>query len=786
MRQRFLMCRHCDTPVHSPLARACLFAVALLLLVGGRALAQPLAGTYTVGGAAPNYATLDAAIADLNARGVSAPVTFAVRSGTYTPPAAGYVLSFVVTMSATNTVTIRPDANAVVTFDGTLSVPIFDLSGAKYFIIDGWGGAGVQKRDMKIIQRGSSSQVVRFINGAQFNTVRNTNLISNATGSTTGHILFSTTTGVGNSYNTVNANTIGDSTATLRSSCGIILSGTSGVGKLNARNKIDDNDIINLGYSGGYIYGVYISTNNDSTLVTHNRIRASNTANSSGVYPLYGVYYTNSTATYDTIAYNRIWDLKTLYTSASSYGIYISTAGTNMLAIHNNMIALNGDNNANVYGVYVSTSSTTNFTIDFNSIDISGAVPTASTSAGIYMSSSANVTMRNNAISMTRPSTGSTICYGIYRSTATGTFTSNYNLVNFSGVGTTFGYYNGITYATLGTWQTGSGKDANSRAGNPRYISPVTGDLHVITTQRTPVESAGTPIAGVTTDFDGTTRNATTPDIGADEGNFLPLLANDMAADRFLAPSPGSLRTSNTLFSPTAQVLNAGANAQVNVPVRYRILNASNTVVYSDVQTIGSISPGSTAALTFNTVGNQSGTTFLAAGTYTIELTTQLAGDLDVTSDVITSTVTLKDPLNGLYTINKLGSGARNYTSFTAAIADLASIGVSAQVIFEVAAGTYDNTTETFPLTLTAAPGMSAANNVIFRPAVGASPTLAGASPASSAIFIIDGGKYYTFDGSNVVGGTGRNWTIRNTEATTSSTFWLRNDADFNTIKNAI
>ncbi|MCB0241599.1 MAG: hypothetical protein KDH08_23885, partial [Anaerolineae bacterium] len=32
-----------------------------------------------------------------------------------------------------------------------------------------------------------------------------------------------------------------------------------------------------------------------------------------------------------------------------------------------------------------------------------------------------------------------------------------------------------------------------------------------------PVTGAGTPIAGINIDFDGTLRNPTTPDIGADE-----------------------------------------------------------------------------------------------------------------------------------------------------------------------------------------------------------------------------------------------------------------------------
>lgn len=764
--------------------RALLLVAVFMCVAGATAIAQPLAGTYTIGGAAPNYATIEAAITDLNARGVSAPVTFAIRSGTYTPPATGYVLSQVATMTSTNTVTFRPDANAVVTVDGTLSVPIFDFSGGDYYVLDGWGGAGLLKRDWKIIQRGTG-QAIRFINGAQFNTVRNANIVSNATGSTTGHISFSTSTGVGNSYNTITANTIGDSTATLRSSCGIYLSGTS-TGK-NGRNKIDDNDIINLGYSGGFIYGVYISGNNDSTLVTRNRIRVTNVANSPSVYPLYGVYYTNTTTTtYDTIAYNRIWDLRSQYTTATTYGIYISSASANPVAIHNNMIALNGDVNGATYGIYISTSSTTNFTVDYNSIEVTSTIGLAYTSAALYMSSSANVTARNNVLSTTRFTAGATTSYCVYRGSTLGTFTSNNNVFYHTGVGTTMGYSSPTVYATLATWQAGTGRDVNSRTGNPRFVSVPGGDLHISGVQRTPVEGAGTAIPGLTLDFDGNTRSATTPDVGADEGTFLALFNNDMMADRFVAPLNGGIVLSNTAFSPTAIATNAGALAQVNVPVRYRIINASSTVVYSDVQNIASLGSGSSTNLTFNAVGNQLGSTTLPAGVYTIELTTQLPGDQDPASDVITATITVKDPLNGVYTINRTGVGVRNFTSFTAAIAELNGVGVSGPVTFEIANGTYDASFETFPFVLRKAAGMSATNTVTFRPAVGANPLLTGSSPLGSAIFVLDSARNYVFEGSNTVGGNTRNWTIRQTEPTANPTFWLRNDADNNTIRNCI
>lgn len=58
-----------------------LFLVASLFCLGHLA-AQPLSGTYTVGSGG-TYATLTAAVADLTSKGVNAPVTFKLKTGTF-------------------------------------------------------------------------------------------------------------------------------------------------------------------------------------------------------------------------------------------------------------------------------------------------------------------------------------------------------------------------------------------------------------------------------------------------------------------------------------------------------------------------------------------------------------------------------------------------------------------------------------------------------------------------------------------------------------------------------
>ncbi|GAB5521781.1 MAG: hypothetical protein RhofKO_40320 [Rhodothermales bacterium] len=66
-----------------------------------------LTGTYTIGGASPDYATFTAAAADLNANGVSGPVVFNVRTGTYTEQ---LTLGAVTGTSGTNTITFQSES----------------------------------------------------------------------------------------------------------------------------------------------------------------------------------------------------------------------------------------------------------------------------------------------------------------------------------------------------------------------------------------------------------------------------------------------------------------------------------------------------------------------------------------------------------------------------------------------------------------------------------------------------------------------------------------------------
>ncbi len=74
----------------------------------------------------------------------------------------------------------------------------------------------------------------------------------------------------------------------------------------------------------------------------------------------------------------------------------------------------------------------------------------------------------------------------------------------------------GVTFhTTLANWQTAVTQDANSTDVLPVFTSAT--DLHLIINSNPLLDDTGTPVSGITGDYDNDTRDVTTPDMGADE-----------------------------------------------------------------------------------------------------------------------------------------------------------------------------------------------------------------------------------------------------------------------------
>ena len=91
----------------------------------------------------------------------------------------------------------------------------------------------------------------------------------------------------------------------------------------------------------------------------------------------------------------------------------------------------------------------------------------------------------------------------------------------------------------------------------PNFTAP---HLHINTAIATYLEKGATPIAGIDTDFDGQPRNATQPDIGADEFDGIRI---PVELTSFTASSNGNEVTLN--WSTATELNNYGFEIQRKV-----------------------------------------------------------------------------------------------------------------------------------------------------------------------------------------------------------------------------
>ena len=361
---------------------------------------------------------------------------------------------------------------------------------------------------------GSSSLYGIYTNtAAAQNRVCSNNTIANwtgGTGSTYCYYLLSTTT------NQVNGNTVHDITA------------------------------------GGTVYGLYFSGTNPTAY--NNTVYNLTTSGTT----MYGLYNGGSGAA--SCYKNRVYGLTVNNAAPSFYGYYISggTTSYNYNNFVSDLKAPTASSATAIYGMYVSAGTTVG--LYYNTIYLNGAsTGTNFGTAGIYASTTPTVDLRNNAVvnTCTPAGTGLTVAYRRSSTTLT-TYAATSNNNDFFASTT---YYDGTTaYPTMAAYKTlVSPRDGASFAENPPFVNVATApyDLHMQTTVATQTESGGTPVStpAITDDFDGDARNATTPDVGADEFggigldltppiiSYTPLLNTDATGARTLVVTvtdPGS------------------------------------------------------------------------------------------------------------------------------------------------------------------------------------------------------------------------------------------------------
>lgn len=333
-----------------------LLAVFLFAVSTGTVQAQPLNGTYTIGGTSPSYTTLSAAITALNTFGVNGPVVFNIRDGNYSGTSWRGQINNVNGASATNTITFRSQngssAACTLSASGSSSANyIFMLNNAKYIKI----------KNLTLNNTGSSYGTdIMFAGAASYNLVEGCVL--------TGHTGNTTSTNKSRVYGTSMASAVNDTfrnNTIDRGSYGIYFRGNSSIsatyghvfdGNTFKENyyysvyayylgdpEFTDNMIYRTG-SGTY-YGVLFYYSRDNILIDNNEFDIDKSGTTYGLQVEYSNYSSNNSSARAWCTNNKI-NVKS--TTSSTYPIESRYWRYGYIA--NNEITLNSSSTSgNIY-----------------------------------------------------------------------------------------------------------------------------------------------------------------------------------------------------------------------------------------------------------------------------------------------------------------------------------------------------------------------------------------------------------------------------------------------------
>lgn len=534
------------------------------------------------------YATITAAINDLNLRGVSANTRFLLVDTSYST---GETYPIVINVQninmpgSTKTVTIKPNTGVNATINGVApSTQIFKIL-TSYVTIDGSNTVGGTTRNLSIINSSTTSPQVIVIGSTGTTpitnvTVKNCEITNGINSSSAVIVSDGTAPGTAGWFNDISIlnNKINLAYIGIYSIATVATGNGSG---LNISNNTFDNPLYPVRLTKIYVQGVdgvTVSNNfigNDSNGVdasnitgiwfatgTKNGIISGNTiSNIAGYGPPRGIAISTGIANANiSITKNTITGIRTAY-SGPPYGIYVfsTTSGVSItknkignllnrntggygarginiastvtpanIEIINNFvwnIVATSDASVTYWGIGIALDATVSgITVYFNSVNLYGTYPGYSSStvhSAFYASSGiSGLNLRDNIFVNKFDNTSSTTdkSYAIYCAGTNTAFTDiNYNDYYVFGTPGILGYLGGDK-TTLGDWKLATLKDSASISGDPVFVSD--SNLHIDSTQVSPVGNAGQYISTVLDDIDDNPRSTSTPDIGADEYNY--------------------------------------------------------------------------------------------------------------------------------------------------------------------------------------------------------------------------------------------------------------------------
>ena len=423
------------------------FLAVVLMLLSTTNLVAQLTGTKTIPG---NYASIEAAVTDLNTQGVgTGGVTFNVASGytesttapiiiTATGTAANPIV-FQKSGTGANPVITRTDAGSIngTTLGANLDAIII-IQGSDFLTFNGINlTAGVASSTTTGVEYGFYLRKVDGTNGCKNITITNSTItMSKGTSAVV--------TGIMSSNN--------DALSSTTSATGITV---NTIGGRNENLTFTNNTIRNVHvgiYQRGFADAAPYNFYDQNIVVTGNTFQNYGGGATGTAYALYGIYYTDVTANNNTI--NNTASGGTGFTG-TSYGIFLSSSSNQgTCTANNNTVTLAhaaATTSSVLYGIYLSGSNPTTATTGsstINSNTLSFGQTGTGTIYGMYIGGNnpANTINGNTLSFSTTKASGSVYGYYLYY---TGTVSNNsFSGLTFTTGGSVYGFYTPAGFST--------------------------------------------------------------------------------------------------------------------------------------------------------------------------------------------------------------------------------------------------------------------------------------------------------------------------------------------------
>ncbi len=255
-----------------------------------------------------------------------------------------------------------------------------------------------------------------------------------------------------------------------------------------------------------------------------------NTANTANVFGAIWLDY----ATIGSVYRNNIYNLTNNNATGAVpavFGIQIGANVNAQVSTHNNFIsdlkAPNASNVNAIYGIWLLGASNGALSAYYNTVYLNATSSGANfgTAALVCSASPITIDLRNNILTNVSTAAGTGLTRALVRGSASlinYNINSGYNCL-FAGTPSASNliFTDGITnIQTLQAFKNLVGpREQASFSSLPPFVNVAAApfDLHLQAGTPTQCEGGGTPVAGITVDYDNATRNLTTPDVGADE-----------------------------------------------------------------------------------------------------------------------------------------------------------------------------------------------------------------------------------------------------------------------------